>query len=142
MLRKMSGRSVRFALPGMLIAIAISATSLITGCESTPAVQKKCLAGDCEVGRGTLVWFVKQYEGGFSEGLMHGVGVMQYSDGRVYSGQWRYGREEGEGEMTWPDGKRFTGQWRGGAPNGRGVLIMPDGYRFDGIFENGYFVRR
>jgi hypothetical protein len=128
-------------LPPILLA-GLTCLGTFTGCESTPEIKRHCLTGDCETGQGALVWFVKRYEGEFQDGLMHGRGVMQYSDGRFYTGQWNYGREEGEGEMIWPDGKRYHGQWRGGAPHGRGVLTMPDGYRFEGLFENGYFVRR
>ena len=127
---------------GIASAAVILCLTGMNSCEATPEVRRVCLSGECENGTGRSVWLVQEYQGEFSEGLMHGSGTMQYSDGRKYEGQWSYGREEGEGEMVWPTGKRYRGQWRGGVPHGRGVLTMPDGYRLEGLFENGYFVRR
>ena len=57
-------------------------------------------------GRGRIVYSVddtqarREYEGGFHAGKHHGVGVMFWRDGSVYSGQWHAGTPGGFGVHT------------------------------------------
>jgi hypothetical protein len=45
---------------------------------------------------------------------MHGYGIFNWADGRVYEGQYFEDKKEGEGTLTWPDGRRYEGPWKTG----------------------------
>merc|ERR1711933_75160 len=68
---------------------------------------------------------------------MHGQGVYNHKDGRVYRGQWLNGENAGEGEMRWPSGALYTGQFEKGKRHGKGTLIGQDGMKYIGQWVNG-----
>lgn len=51
------------------------------------------------------------YKGNWKNGLPHGRGVYQYSNGDVFDGQWRYGKKDGRGMYRFASGTVFDGFW-------------------------------
>jgi hypothetical protein len=102
-----------------------------------------------------------EYEGGMNQGrLPHGIGIMKYTDGRVYQGGWKNGQWHGEGRATfsngdtfegvyhedqrhgqgwykWSDGREFKGGFVNDQRSGHGEYNWPDGARYVGEFQNG-----
>lgn len=50
--------------------------------------------------------------------MMHGKGILTFSDGRKYIGNFEEDKMEGLGHFRWPDGREFEGSWSGGLPEG------------------------
>ncbi len=40
---------------------------------------------------------------------MHGEGIFEWEDGKMYRGSYKKGLKDGYGEMYWPDGKSYKG---------------------------------
>ena len=77
------------------------------------------------------------YQGGFLDNRKHGLGVIRYSDGRVYDGTFQLD-QMGKGKMTYVDGSIYWGYWsEEGERHGRGKLTYSDSSVYDGEFENG-----
>jgi len=92
----------------------------------------------CGFGRLTDTNTGDVYQGGFFDNMKHGLGVMQYADGRVYDGMFTLGKLEGKGRLTEVDGTKFWGYWsKEGVPHGRGKKEYPDGKIYDGEFDRG-----
>ena len=68
---------------------------------------------------------------------MHGVGVFEWTDGRVYKGSFANDRKEGQGILTWGDGRIYDGQWRNGKQHGQGFFTSSDGQRQQGQWADG-----
>jgi hypothetical protein len=88
-------------------------------------------------------WIVDPYgdQGEFfgdlnADNLPHGVGVMKYSDGRIYSGEWKNGRWHGKGRATFSNGDFFEGMYYEDQRHGDGVYQWSDGREFRGGFVN------
>eukprot|EP00977_Amphora_coffeiformis_P011533 scaffold2768_cov161-Amphora_coffeaeformis.AAC.9 len=62
------------------------------------------------------------YNGCLERDLKHGMGTMDFADGRRFQGQYVFG-EMREGTMTYPDGNSYKGQWRRGLPHGQGQTL-------------------
>ena len=78
------------------------------------------------------------YHGGFFDNCKHGLGVMQYADGRTYEGTFQLDKISGKGQMSYPDGSKYWGYWNEeGLPHGRGKKYYPDGRVYDGEFDQG-----
>ena len=78
------------------------------------------------------------YEGGFFDNYKHGLGVLQYGDGRIYDGIFSFGKLEGKGHLEYPDGSTYWGHWTSeGIEHGRGKKVFADGRVYDGEFDNG-----
>lgn len=45
---------------------------------------------------------------------MHGYGVFEWPDGRLYEGTYVEDVKHGVGTFKWPDGKIYTGGWGNG----------------------------
>ena len=43
---------------------------------------------------------------------MEGEGVLEYGDGRKYSGQFFNDKKHGFGVYRWPDGVEYSGFWK------------------------------
>lgn len=92
----------------------------------------------CGFGRLTDIVTGDVYQGGFFDNMKHGLGVMQYADGRVYDGMFMLDKLEGKGRLTEVDGTKFWGYWsKEGVPHGRGKKEYPDGKIYDGEFDQG-----
>jgi hypothetical protein len=78
------------------------------------------------------------YEGGFFDNYKHGLGVLQYGDGRIYDGIFAFGKLEGKGHLEYSDGSTYWGHWTSdGIEHGRGKKVFADGRVYDGEFDNG-----
>ncbi len=79
------------------------AEEVSTATEETAVEERKggeCTEGDCENGRGTMVFpDGTKYKGGFKAGRRSGQGTYTYSDGGNYTGEWRDNLRHGK-ELT------------------------------------------
>ena len=56
--------------------------------------------------KNSLIACNPNYTGDTNEdGLPHGHGVYEFTNGGRYEGQWKDGKYHGQGTMTWPDGE-------------------------------------
>eukprot|EP00635_Sarcinochrysidales_sp_CCMP3193_P004963 CAMPEP_0118899356 /NCGR_PEP_ID=MMETSP1166-20130328/5946_1 /TAXON_ID=1104430 /ORGANISM="Chrysoreinhardia sp, Strain CCMP3193" /LENGTH=824 /DNA_ID=CAMNT_0006838483 /DNA_START=1 /DNA_END=2475 /DNA_ORIENTATION=- len=98
------------------------------------------------------------YSGSFVEGLKHGdgtfdatdgsrfegqwredkvlKGTMRYADGRVYDGEWQNGKRHGVGSCTYPNASRYNGEWRCDVRRGDGALEHDDGSSYRGAWKD------
>ncbi|KAH3731800.1 hypothetical protein Pelo_17370 [Pelomyxa schiedti] len=60
---------------------------------------------------------------------------------QIYNGGWSDGLRNGRGVLTWPDGGTYDGEWRNGAQDGWGVRRRPDGSWYEGLWRGGYWCR-
>lgn len=67
------------------------------------------------------------YEGGYKDGLSHGIGKMTYPNGDIYHGAWAVGLPNGDGTYYYASGDLYSGQWKAGKKEGRGAYV----YRAD-----------
>jgi len=44
--------------------------------------------------------------------MMHGRGIITYSDGSVYVGEFEFNKREGFGKFRWPDKTWYLGEWK------------------------------
>jgi putative phage-type endonuclease len=77
------------------------------------------------------------YEGEWLENIMHGYGVMHYSDGSIYKGEFKSGLRCGKGEFTNIKGDKFIGFWKDNVRHGAGRVIHSDGYTYTGRWSKG-----
>lgn len=80
------------------------------------------------------------YVGQWSQGLKHGDGHQQWSNGREYQGQFRQGMVDGHGFMTWERSngcQTYEGQYVKNLRHGQGKLIFADGRSYDGNWDRG-----
>mmetsp|Transcript_10416 Transcript_10416/g.9195 ORF Transcript_10416/g.9195 Transcript_10416/m.9195 type:complete len:110 (+) Transcript_10416:583-912(+) len=67
-------------------------------------------------GIGTFTWAENngnklfKYEGEYSKGKKHGIGILTWKDGRIYRGQWYKGTQEGYGIFIFEEKEEY-GQW-------------------------------
>ena len=78
-------------------------------------------------------YFVGRYTGDYKNGMMHGKGVFEYSEGEYYKGDFVNGKKEGEGELHMGNGRSYIGPFVNGRPNGIG--IFDNGINFKGEVE-------
>jgi hypothetical protein len=99
-----------------------------------------CVRGTIVQGEGV------RYTGTWDRRAGRGNGDIVWKDGRRYKGQWLilYGmpdQPDGEGVMDWPDGKCYTGDFRDGQPHGWGTMTYRDGKSEEGLWRCGKLVR-
>ncbi|MCQ2224473.1 MAG: hypothetical protein MJZ14_01950 [Paludibacteraceae bacterium] len=82
----------------------------------------------------------RKYEGEWSNGTLHGNGVMTWPNGNRYEGLFANGKREGYGVMTWGSGNEYKGYWANDMWHGKGVKVSSDGVRKEGEFRNGVLV--
>lgn len=124
-------------------------------------VGKKCVAGDCDNGCGTMTWTANyEYVGSFKNGKSTGSGRMKtpykeaydgewlndkfsgkgtfiYASGDKYVGEYRDGNENGQGTYTGKDGNKYVGEFRDGKKNGQGTMFFANGEKYVGEFRDG-----
>ena len=91
------------------------------GDRSKTEVAVGCQEGDCENGVGTYVYQDNAaiYAGAFKDGLAHGKGSCDYSNGDHYEGEWANGSFNGYGALYLKDGTVVQGYWVDGTYMGR-----------------------
>ena len=103
----------------------------------TPDMLATVLENALFTGYGTKETAKGVYTGMMQDGLYHGQGTFQWTDGRCYTGQWAYGELSGQGTLTWPDGSCYTGDYVNGERSGQGTYTWPDGSCYTGGFVDG-----
>ena len=68
-----------------------------------------------------------EFLGVWQAGVMHGHGVMRYTNGDVYIGAMEQNARHGEGQLSTRGGEVYRGGWRDGLRHGPGIHITPDG---------------
>jgi hypothetical protein len=55
------------------------------------------------------------YEGGWCNGMKHGMGTCKLEDGNIYKGQWKRDKRHGQGTISAPSGHMlYAGNWKAG----------------------------
>ncbi|KAH3722455.1 hypothetical protein Pelo_18838 [Pelomyxa schiedti] len=60
---------------------------------------------------------------------------------KTYDGGWSDGLRNGRGVLTWPDGGTYDGEWKNDAQDGWGVQHRPTGSWYEGLWRGGYWCR-
>lgn len=82
--------------------------------------------------------YVESYIGDFADGIIQGVGRMQYENRTVYDGQWQNGKRTGLGTLWISPNEYFHGLWKFDEPI-RGIKHFENGDWYEGTFKNGKF---
>lgn len=98
---------------------------------------QNCEQGNCVNGKGKMTWPEGTYVGQFKNGVMQGIGVMQYKDGKKYTGAFKAGKFNGRGKLQWATGDEYEGQFVDGQMHGKGVMKWKKGDRYEGEWKNG-----
>jgi hypothetical protein len=90
-------------------------------------------------GTGTYTYINgKQLKGTFKDGnLSYGMGYYILPDSSVYEGGMTNGKMHGQGELKFKSGVRYTGQFTNGEITGWGSMHTPSGDKTTGNFING-----
>lgn len=80
-----------------------------------------------------------KYFGMWSNGFMHGIGRLEFPDGRVYNGQMTNSEIQGFGQMFSPSHGTYEGSMENGKFHGFGILESKSKERYKGNFKNGDF---
>lgn len=54
----------------------------------------------------------QQYIGEFLDGVRHGMGRFEYSNGNLFTGAWERDMKCGFGTLKWANGDEYTGEWK------------------------------
>jgi hypothetical protein len=69
--------------------------------------------------------------------IPHGLGTMEYSDGRIYVGKWNNGQwNDDNGRATYPNGDIYNGNFYEDQRHGQGKYVFLDGRIYQGGFSN------
>ena len=68
---------------------------------------------------------------------MHGYGNYTYADGRFYQGGWSEALYEGHGVMNYPDGLKVEGTYKKGKEHGVMTETDTEGNSEQWVYENG-----
>jgi hypothetical protein len=77
------------------------------------------------------------YEGNFVNGLRHGHGRLDWSDGSWYDGNWINDRRTGHGTHTSIEMDVYVGEFYNNFFHGEGTLTYNDGFIFEGSWMAG-----
>ena len=77
------------------------------------------------------------YQGGFKDGLKHGLGRRVSRAGVVYEGNWKRGKRHGTGEHR-TEASVYRGEWQHDVATGKGYYET-SAYQYFGDFVNDYF---
>jgi len=104
--------------------------------------QKGIFLGDVldEIPNGMGTWIStdgqEQYKGEWQEGMWHGAGTYNASDGSINTGEYAVGQRNGQSSWSHPDGRKHIGEYRNDLMHGQGVLMFSNGDVYSGTFEN------
>ena len=78
-------------------------------------------------GRGVQNWTDgSKYEGYWKNDMANGRGRLIHADGDVYEGEWLNDKAHGKGTYTHMDGAVYEGEWREDKQHGKGIEQWPD----------------
>jgi hypothetical protein len=97
---------------------------------------KKCIAGDCIDGKGTMQYQGGLYVGDWKDGVRAGVGKYTWKNGDVYTGYWDKDKRHGEGIYIWKDGSKYRGNYSYGVRSGYGIYFYTNGSIYEGTWQN------
>ena len=76
------------------------------------------------------------YMGGWLGGMMHGNGILEFTDGSFYEGEFIRGRRTGTGRFV-SDNESYEGEWLDDLYHGTGIYTSPKGNRYEGEWWHG-----
>lgn len=77
------------------------------------------------------------YEGEFANDLMHGAGVLKWSNGDKYEGRFINGKRSGHGVMNFENGDKYEDEFLSNKLDGNGTYTWKNGEVYQGKFEKG-----
>ncbi|KAL3939912.1 MAG: hypothetical protein SGBAC_005442 [Bacillariaceae sp.] len=89
-----------------------------------------------KISRGLRVKNDRSYTGSVMHTNPHGVGFMNFDDGRIYCGGWRKGKLHGNACVLYKNGDKFLGEYAKNKRTGEGVCYYSDGAIYQGEFKN------
>jgi hypothetical protein len=99
---------------------------------------KGVFVDDLKDGLGIMKWSDgRVYKGEFRKDEMHGQGLLVYPDGSAYKGEFHHGKREGKGEARFSGNGQYVGYWKEGVFHGRGQCTWPDGSVYLGNWNMG-----
>ena len=66
--------------------------------------------------------------------------MLEYPDGKVYTGTWFEDKKSGSGETHWPSGSVYVGEYEADKRHGQGEFIDEDGKKQTGDWFDDEFV--
>lgn len=93
------------------------------------AIRESIITSEGHKYRGELRTFV-----GVAGLVCDGTGVMQYTNGDVYTGLWSMNKRQGNGTMQYADGSAYEGEWQADKRHGCGQIQFPSGETYEGSF--------
>ncbi|MBP8184887.1 MAG: caspase family protein [Pseudomonas sp.] len=78
-----------------------------------------------------------RYRGEIVNGLLQGLGRVDYNNGSWYAGQFQDGQAQGSGAWQGSHGEHYVGEFRLGEFDGQGRLSRKDGSVYQGHFKLG-----
>ena len=102
-----------------------------TPCSGNDPQQWNNCIGDIKKDDGTAYW------GGFTNGKLHGFGLLTLPTGEKVLGQFKEGALSGRGVFFAKDGSRYAGDFNQNDFNGQGIYVTVNGDRQEGIFRGG-----
>ena len=113
------------------------------------SVPVKCISGNCNNGRGTMLFINSEskyinseskYTGEFKDDNFHGQGTITFANGAKhakYVGEWRDDYFNGQGTWAATNGDKYVGEWKDGKKDGQGTLTDSNGtVLHKGLWEN------
>ena len=73
---------------------------------------------------------------------MHGLGSMNWPDGRFYQGDFSCDQRQGYGMFRFADGSYYKGDFKENKYHGTGTLTCADGQVLSGFWSEGTLVKR
>ncbi|CAF4216308.1 unnamed protein product, partial [Adineta steineri] len=77
-----------------------------------------------------------KYTGIYVEGNITGQGVYIFANGNRYEGQWKDNKKHGKGQMDFVSGEKYTGDYIDNKRIGQGVYIYANGNRYEGLWNH------
>ncbi|XP_077297979.1 amyotrophic lateral sclerosis 2 [Arctopsyche grandis] len=78
-----------------------------------------------------------KYSGRWMNGKMHGIGKIEWPDGKNYYGSFHNNQIHGYGKMEIPNIGLYEGQWKDNLQNGFGIMKYCSGDIYEGYFKDG-----
>ncbi len=80
----------------------------------------------------------KEYNGKIEHGIINGFGVMEFTNGNLYTGNWINDDENGMGNLKYYNGDEYTGNWVDGLKCGEGTMKYANGDEYIGNWVESY----